>query len=150
MTIAQAVLDMMTETKEATSPLRSYSDAERETLYSSGYHFYAQGSFEKASDLFLQLILCEPYEENYWRGLASSYQMQSKWDEALHAWALCALLKEEDPLPHYHAAECLFSKKEKEETQKALRQAKLRCKDDALLSKIQLLEELCSERQGLC
>ena len=144
MTIAEAVLDMMTETKEATSHLRTYSEAEKETLYSSGYHFYAQGNYEKASDLFLQLTLSDPYEESYWRGLASSYQMQSKWDEALHAWALCALLKEDDPLPHYHAAECLFSKKEKEETQKALMQAKLRCKDDALLSKIQFLEELSS------
>lgn len=144
MTIAEAVLDMMTETKEATSHLRTYSEAEKETLYSSGYHFYAQGNYEKASDLFLQLTLSNPYEESYWRGLASSYQMQNKWDEALHAWALCALLKEDDPLPHYHAAECLFSKKEKEETQKALMQAKLRCKDDALLSKIQFLEELSS------
>lgn len=147
MTIADAVIDMMNETKEATSHLRTFTPADLETLYSSAYHFYNQGSYVKASDLFMQLTLSNPYEETYWRGLASTYQMQSLWNEALHAWSLCAILKENDPLPHYHAAECLYSQQEMEDALKALTQARLRCKEDddiVLLSKIQVLQELCS------
>lgn len=150
MIIAQTVLDMIAETKEASSHLRSFSEEEIETLYASAYHMYNQGNYNKSSELFLQLTASNPYEESYWRGLASAYQMQSLWEESLHAWALCALLKEQDPLPHYHAAECLYSQKETEEALKALAQAKLRASgDEALLSKIQLLQEL-AQGKVLC
>ena len=140
-----AVLEMIAEAKEATSHLKTYSQAELENLYASAYHLYSQGSYAKATELFIQLTLSNPYEIIYWKGLAGSYQMQSMWEEALHAWALCSLLNEEDPESHFHAAECLFSNNEKQEALKALCIAKRLCKEgDPLLAKINLLEELCS------
>jgi len=144
MTMKDAVLEMIAEAKEATSHLNTYSQDELESIYASAYHLYTQGNYPKATDLFMQLTLSNPYEIMYWKGLAGSYQMQSMWEPSLHAWALCSLLNEADPDSHFHAAECLFSDNQREEALKALALAKGLCKEeDPLLAKINLLQELC-------
>lgn len=143
MSIAKAVLDMVTESKEMSHKIKNYSDEEIQTLYVSAFQFYQQGNYTKALDLFLQLTTNCPYEPNFWKGLASTYQMQSLYDEALHAWALYALLEPQDPYAHYHAAECLFAKSDKKESSIALNKALELCKKDheALINKIKLFKE---------
>lgn len=94
-------------------------EMERE-VYATAFGLYEKGDYRGACQLFTQLILTDPYSEYYWRGLASSKQMAREYLAAVHAWGMVALLKENDPLPHFHAAECFLSMDEKEEALKAL------------------------------
>ena len=137
----------MDRVKVATTPLREFSAKDLETIYISAYHLYQKGNYSKAAELFLQLITANPYEQNFWKGLASCYQMQSAWDPALHAWAMCALLNPSDPYPHYHAAECLYAKKDPSEAMKAIAKARDLTSNDAepLKQKLNLLEEFCTQ-----
>jgi len=126
------------------APSRSVEDWQ--TIYAAAFGHYETGSFEEASQLFTQLILADPYTEKHWRGLAASLQMEKKYEESLHAWAICALLAENDPLVHFHAAECLLSMKNKKEALKALDVATERLGKEesanALRDKIELLKKL--------
>jgi tetratricopeptide (TPR) repeat protein len=92
MNISDEMLNLMNQVKVATSPLRDFSSSDLETIYISAYQFYQNGSYARSCELFLQLISSNPYEGNFWKGLASCYQMQSAFEQALHAWAMLALL----------------------------------------------------------
>lgn len=120
------------------------SSMESSEIYAMGYSSYTSGNFEQAAALFTSLVLANPHEERSWRGLASSKQMQGSYQAALRAWALVALLAESDPLPHFHAAECLTSLQEKEDALKALNIAEGLLKEPSceLKSKIQLLKKI--------
>jgi type III secretion system low calcium response chaperone LcrH/SycD len=111
---------------------------EKQFLYSSAFALYEAKRYDLCTEVFKKLCLESPLEAPFWRGLASSLQMQLKWKESLHAWGMCALLQDTDPLPHFHAAECFFSLGEKKDAKKALDQALKRISDseEDLLEKI--------------
>ncbi len=113
-------------------------EKERE-FYAIAYGLYDKGDYRGSAQLFTQLALTDPFCEHYWRGLASSKQMAREYLAAIHAWGLVALLNEETPEPHFHAAECLLSLEEKEDALKALNRALELCKDETLREKINLL-----------
>ena len=115
-----------------------------EILYASAYSFYEQGVYPKASQLFTGLILHDPFQTRFWKGLASSKQMQKEYKAALHAWGILALLEGHKPQTHFHAAECFLSQGEKDDALKALNLAKAKLEDTSDLGcKIaQLQEEL--------
>lgn len=101
----------------------AFSVEEQEELYGVAFQLYELGNYPHAEQYFKKLVLCNPFTEKYWRGLASCYQMQKEYLAAVHAWTSSALLEDKDPLPHFHAAECLFSLGEKEEALQALQAA---------------------------
>lgn len=144
MSVADKVLEMLSlsSAENIGAPL---SAVEQESLYTAAFQFYEMANYAKAAELFSRLTQVNPFEEAFWKGLAGCHQMQGLWTEALHGWALCALLSEKDPLPHFHAAECLASNGEKEEAMKALSRAKELCKEQnntSLLAKIVSMQEL--------
>ena len=118
--------------------------ATQEDIYALGYSSYTAGNFAQAVQLFTTLVLKNPFEGKFWRGLASAQQMETKYREALQAWALVAMLDDADPLPHFHAAECLTSLNERADAAKALDMAEKRLKvgSENLRQKIQLLRGL--------
>ncbi len=70
------------------------------------------------------------------------YRKGAVSSDALHAWAMAALLKKEDPYPHFHAAECCFSLGHYEDAVKALREASSKLENNHPLGeKIALLKE---------
>ena len=111
-------------------------------LYATAFGMYEKGDYRSAWQLFTQLVLSDPFSEHYWLGLASSKQMARDYQAAIHAWSLVALLKEGDPMPHFHAAECLLSLDEKEEALKALDAALDLCTEERLHEKINLLKAI--------
>jgi secretion system chaperone SscA len=123
------------------------SQKEQDGLYASGYSSYTSGNFGQASKLFSSLVLANPYDERYWRGLASSKQMEGQYEEAARAWAMVSLLVDKDPMPHFHAAECLTSLHDSEQALKALNMSEslLNADSQELRSKIQLLKKLNQE-----
>jgi type III secretion system low calcium response chaperone LcrH/SycD len=124
--------------------LAKLSAAEQEILYGTSRGLYEVGDYAEAAQFFTQLVLEEPFQELYWRGLASAHQMEEKYQEALHAWGLVALLVDPDPLPHFHAAECLLSLDDRPQALKALQCAEERLTEEQaeLREKINILKRI--------
>ena len=117
-------------------------DQER-PFYATAFGLYEKGDYRGAAQLFTQLVLTDPYSVHYWQGLASSRQMTREYLAAVHAWSMVALLRANDPLPHFHAAECFLSLDEKEDALKALDAAlELAGKNESLCDKINLLKTI--------
>ena len=89
-------------------------------------------------------LLCtrRPLESRFWFALGATLQESKSYSDALHAWAMAALLQKEDPYPHFHAAECCFSLQWSEDAAMALKEAEVRTpKTHPLKGKISLLKE---------
>ncbi len=125
-----------------TIPVNPLTDPEVEQFYAYGFAQYGTGNWSEAADVFRVLCTRRPLEPRFWFGLGATLQSAENYSDALHAWAMAALLRSNDPFPHFHAAECYFSLEDKNEGAKALKQVTLRIeKEDPLQGKIDLLKE---------
>ncbi len=124
---------------------KNFSNEDLEILYTLGYHLYNSGDYAQAKLIFKQLVLSKPLEHRHWFGLGSVLQIEKTYSEALVSWSMASLLNGEDPLPHFHAAECLLSLNQKEEAFKAFDSAEVLIKNtgkqEELLGKIEYLKE---------
>lgn len=79
-------------------------------LYERAYLFYKGGKYGEAETVFRVLTGAIPRQIDFWIGYGASLQMQKKYAPAVDAFSVAAFLdkKEENPLPHFHAAECLW------------------------------------------
>ncbi len=120
------------------------SDEGVEQFYAYGFAQYGTGNWGEAADVFRVLCTRRPLEPRFWFGLGATLQEAGSYQDALYAWAMAALLKKEDPFPHFHAAECCFSLRMKEDAAKALIESELRIpkeEDHPLKVKINLLKQ---------
>ena len=118
------------------------SDGDVEQFYAYGYAQYGTGNWSEAADVFRLLCTRRPLEPRFWFALGATLQEAKSYFDALNAWAMAALLREKDPYPHFHAAECYFSIKETTEATKALGEALLRLENQhPLQEKITLLKD---------
>lgn len=101
-------------------PIDTFTQEDFNTLYTIGYGLYEAGDFAQAKTVFHQLVLAKPLQSEYWFCMGSCLQMERSFTEALSAWAMCALLDGQNPLPHFHAAECYFSLSDIAEGKKAI------------------------------
>jgi predicted Zn-dependent protease len=112
-----------------------------QALYADALAEYEMGHYEKAQDLFSLLSTELPKQPEVWKGLAACNQVQKYYPEALMAWSMAALLNEYDPIPHFHAAECLLAQGDKLEAQKAIRLAlSMPCTEEVLDQIVRLKE----------
>lgn len=112
------------------------------TVYQEALAQYEAGAYDKATDLFCHLSEELPLSVDVWKGLAACYQMRTYYHEALLAWGMAALLDRNDPVAHFHAAECLLAKGEAVEARKAIRIGLgLPCTEE-LLNKMVSLKEV--------
>lgn len=126
-----------------------FSDREAEQFYAYGFAHYTTGNWGEAADAFRVLCTRRPLEPRFWFGLGATLQEAGSYADAVNAWAMAALLKKGDPYPHFHAAECYFSLREKGEGIKALKEAEsLLSQEDPLQSKIALLKEQWEKTYG--
>jgi len=93
-------------------------------LYTMGYQLYENGKYQKAADVFRVLTVLDQSERKYWLGLGASFHMQKEYDRALQSYGYAALLNENDPYAHFHAAECFLSQGKKENGYHVLEVAK--------------------------
>jgi type III secretion system low calcium response chaperone LcrH/SycD len=113
--------------------------------YDIAYRLYAAGKYRDAEGVFRELIAVEERNYHFWMGLGACLQVQKKLGTAVEAYMLAALFEAEevDPLPHLHAAECLYLLGETKTALKALESAKsIANKDDKYYGLIEQLDFL--------
>lgn len=120
------------------------SEEEVERFYAYGFAQYGSGNWSEAADVFRVLCTRRPLEPRFWFALGATLQEAGSYHDALHSWAMAALLKKEDPYPHFHAAECCFSLQMSEDAAKALAESEIRVRREPahpLKVKIGLLKQ---------
>lgn len=118
------------------------SDEDVERFYAFGFAHYGAGNWSEAARVFQVLCTRRPLEPKYWFALGATLQEGKSYEDALHSWAMAALLKKGDPYPHFHAAECCISLEMKEDAAKALGESEVRIlsvEEHPLRDKIDLL-----------
>lgn len=128
-------------------PPASFTHEDISLLYSLGVNLYDHSQYEDAKIVFQRLVLAQSHEARFWIALGASLQMLKSYEEALTAWAMASLIEDSNPVPHFHAAECLFSVHQYDEAHKALQEAKQRVQGhEPLVKKIQALEKAWSSQ----
>ncbi len=127
------------------------SGYEMEEVYHEAYRFYQEDVYLEASAAFRWLVLLNPFVDKYWKGLAASLQLLGKYEKALHAYAMAALLDSDNPYPHFHAYECYEDMHNPEDAEKALDLAYQRTLGNETHRDLQQEIEICRKRGGyLC
>ena len=103
-----------------------FSNRAAEQFYSYAFAQYQSGNWTQAIEVFQILCARRPLEARFWFGLGASLQEGNDYEKALRAWAMTALLDQENPYPHFHAAECSFSLKDLANDSLALREAEMK------------------------
>jgi type III secretion system low calcium response chaperone LcrH/SycD len=118
------------------------SEAEAEEFYTFAHAQYESGSLKMARDAFNVLCIRKPLEHRFWFGYAATLQEEKKFEQALSAWAMAALLDCKNPYPHYHAAECSLSMNNLKDAKLALKETNKRIEvGHPLYDRIPLLKE---------
>lgn len=124
---------------------------EMEEVYSEAYRLYQEDIYLESSTAFRWLVLLNPFAAKYWKGLAASLQLLGKYEKALHAYAMVALLDSDNPYPHFHAYECYEDLQNKDDAEKALELAYQRTLGKESYRDLQQEIETCKKRRGyLC
>lgn len=84
------------------------SNEDISVLYNLAKGLYQSGDYKKSKEIFQHLTLNQPNETKHWQGLAAVLQMEKNYQNALTAWSMLTLFLEDDPMPHFHAADCLY------------------------------------------
>jgi type III secretion system low calcium response chaperone LcrH/SycD len=123
--------------------MQEISEDDVERFYAYGFAQYNAGGWEEAARVFKLLCTRRPMESRFWFALGATFQEANLYREAMHSWAMAALLKKEDPYPHFHAAECAFSLQMLKDGSLALQEAAKRITEQAhpLREKISLLKQ---------
>ncbi len=128
------------------------TDYEMETLYEEAHEAYEINRYVEAANTFRWLVFFNSYEPKYWMGYGACQQMLKRYEKALEAYAVAALLDSDNPYPHYYAYECNKLLNNMEDAGKALTLAYRRCEGKAayvqLKNTIKQLKE--SENGILC
>jgi type III secretion system low calcium response chaperone LcrH/SycD len=81
-------------------------DETMEAMYAQGYNLYNQGKYKEASYVFRLLMLLDYLTPKYTLGLAACLHRLKDYKNAANIYLLCGTLDAQNPLPHYHAADC--------------------------------------------
>lgn len=87
------------------------NDETMEAVYTQGYNLYGQGKYKEASHVFRLLMLMDFTTPKYVLGLAACAHRLKDYRNAANLYLLCATLDPNNPLPHFHAADCYLQVK---------------------------------------
>lgn len=83
-----------------------------ENLYAQAYRLYNTGKYVEATHLFRMLVMLNVMEPKYILGLAACFHMLKEYDNALQSYIVCSAIDPGNPIPHYHASDCLIQLKD--------------------------------------
>lgn len=99
---------------------KEYLEKDVRAMYAIAHKHYCIDNYEDAEELFVRLVLARPANIAFWKGLASTRQMQKNYNGALVCYGMCAVLDNKDLSFHIYGAECLYYLEELEEAGRAL------------------------------
>lgn len=82
------------------------SDDTMEAIYTQAFTLYSQSKYRDASYIFRLLMLLDFTTPKYVLGLAACAHRVQDYTNAANLYFLCAALDPQNPLPHFHAADC--------------------------------------------
>ncbi len=85
------------------------SEDAAKALYYLAYNAYQNGNYQESVSFFRILTEQSTDHRAAWMGLGASFQMLKKYEEAIAAYGCAAVLDENDPYVHLHAAECFHA-----------------------------------------
>lgn len=107
-----------------------------EAIYQEGGRLYNAGRFKDSLGFFRVLDLLMPNVPKFMFGIAASYQMLKRDQEAAGWYIKCAYVDKTSPIPYYHMADCFLKLKNYGAAIAALRSVILRAKGDPKFEKI--------------
>ena len=107
--------------------VRGYTDDEMEAVHNLAYNAYQQRRYGDARKLFQFLAENDHTDGRYWMGLAASYQMDGKHQQAVTAYGVAALLDATNPQAPLRACECYVALNDWDAGRKALDAVGLIC-----------------------
>lgn len=99
------------------------SDEVMEGIYGYAYNMYNRGMYKEASHIFRLLIMLDYTQTKYLMGLGASLHMLKDYQAAVTVYTMAGLMGDNNPLPHYHAADCYLKLDEAAEATFELTQA---------------------------
>lgn len=82
---------------------------ENEAIYQTGFVFYEQKRYTDAAKIFAFLVTLDHMNPKYLSALGGATYMLGLYEDALKHYAAATLIGIRDPLPCFHAAECLVA-----------------------------------------
>lgn len=131
--------------------------ADREALYRLGYGLYEQGRYSDSFKVFSLLVMQDHLEPRYVFGLGCACQMLGRHVDALQHYMAVAVARVDDPLPIFHAAECLIAMSRLSEARDSLALVLENCSDtqsalyrraQALLQRLQAVQQPAGVQDG--
>ena len=81
-------------------------------FYAMAYDFYQREKYEKAETFFSLLVLVDPLEEKYWKGLGGTEKQLKNFDWAITAYGMLTQIKPKQAIHYLELAECFFWRKQ--------------------------------------
>ena len=133
--------------------LKALFDSEKvERLYAMAYGLYGSKHYTDASYFFRMLLVANPRETKYWKGLGACLHMNGEHQEAINCYVCAQLLTKDqpDPMLYIHAADCYFATGQIDAGIKALDGALLSAQekmDEKIVHHVELMKEMWTKRQ---
>jgi len=138
-------LNQLLEKAAGGQELPQFSTETCNTLYAIAFNFYENRKYQEAVHFFRFLTVVDTFNRANWMGLGAAQQMNKEYEEAVDSYGFAALLNENDPFAHFHAAECFFAIGQHQKGNIALDSAETTSKGDKKFS--QLLSRIALIRQ---
>jgi type III secretion system low calcium response chaperone LcrH/SycD len=139
-----------------TSQVKTFEGFSKEALSAMSalaYQAYTNGLYNEALPFFRMLTAYRPEHRPAWMGLGATLQMLKDYTEAIAAYGVAALMDENDPYVHLHAAECYHALNDGSQALVALNSAILTATEDAcyrqLLAQLKLLQTCWHEHYSV-
>jgi type III secretion system low calcium response chaperone LcrH/SycD len=124
-----SVLDLK-EALEALPSSSRLSNADTEAIYALAHSSVAQGRYETAYRYFSLLTLYKPTNLAYLTGLARTYRLMERYDEALNVYSFLATIDPQEPEHTLAIAECLMLQRDLAEAQRTVELVIRYCKEN--------------------
>lgn len=109
--------------------LKGVTQEQLEGMYAVAYQLHACKDYEKAEPVFAVLCLLDHMDKRFWLGLADTKMQLGKYEPALEAFGMAAMMDFNNPVPSFQAGMCFLAVKNKKEAANAFRHAVLVAED---------------------
>lgn len=92
-------------------PIRDAIDMDQaslDELYAQGFHLYNSGQYRDAIEIFQWLMMVDSNEVKYIFALAACFHSLKEYNKAISLYSLNSVLDKDNPIPHYHSADCFI------------------------------------------